>query len=87
MLLTLLDTGMRCSEPVQLTIDDLDLEDGRLRILHAKGISSASYHSPAGAERHSSSSWIAAEMSRDRCFRQQVVTASSYSGLRINRTD
>ncbi len=36
-LLTLLDTGIRCSELVQLTIDDLDLEDGRLRILHAKG--------------------------------------------------
>ena len=33
MLLTLLDTGMRCSELVQLTIEDLDLEDGRLRIL------------------------------------------------------
>ena len=37
MLLILLDTGMRCSELVQLTIEDLDLEDGRLRILHAKG--------------------------------------------------
>lgn len=36
-LLTLLDTGIRCSELVQLTIEDLDLEDGRLRILHAKG--------------------------------------------------
>ena len=37
MVLTLLDTGIRCSELVQLTIDDLDLEDGRLRVLHAKG--------------------------------------------------
>ena len=36
-LMTLLDTGIRCSELVQLTIVDLDLEDGRLRILHAKG--------------------------------------------------
>jgi integrase len=34
---TLLDTGVRCSELVQLTLDDLDLEAGRLRILHAKG--------------------------------------------------
>jgi integrase/recombinase XerC/integrase/recombinase XerD len=37
MLLTLLDTGIRCSELVQLTIEDLDLEDGRLRVMHAKG--------------------------------------------------
>ena len=36
-LLTLLDTGIRCSELVQLAIEDLNLEDGRLRILHAKG--------------------------------------------------
>ena len=36
-LLTLLDTGIRCSELVQLTIEDLELEEGRLRILHAKG--------------------------------------------------
>ena len=34
---TLLDTGVRCSELVQLTLDDLDLEAGRLRVLHAKG--------------------------------------------------
>jgi integrase/recombinase XerC/integrase/recombinase XerD len=37
MLLTLLDTGIRCSELVQLTIEDLDLDEGRLRVLHAKG--------------------------------------------------
>ena len=37
MLLTLLDTGIRCSELVQLTIEDLELEKGRLRVLHAKG--------------------------------------------------
>ena len=37
MLLTLLDIGIRCSELVQLAFEDLDLEDGRLRILHAKG--------------------------------------------------
>ena len=36
-LLVLLDTGIRCSELVQLDLDDLDLEAGRLRILHAKG--------------------------------------------------
>jgi integrase/recombinase XerC/integrase/recombinase XerD len=36
-LLTLLDTGIRCSELVQLDLDDLDLEAGRLRVLHAKG--------------------------------------------------
>ena len=36
-LLTLLDTGVRCAELVQLSLDDLDLEAGRLRILHAKG--------------------------------------------------
>jgi integrase/recombinase XerC len=35
--LTLLDTGVRCSELVQLTLDDLDLEAGRLRVLHGKG--------------------------------------------------
>jgi len=34
---TLLDTGVRCSELVQAALDDLDLEAGRLRILHAKG--------------------------------------------------
>ncbi len=37
MLLTLLDTGIRCSELVQLTMEDLDLVEGRLRVLHAKG--------------------------------------------------
>jgi integrase/recombinase XerC/integrase/recombinase XerD len=36
-LLTLLDTGVRCSELVQLDLDDLDLDAGRLRILHGKG--------------------------------------------------
>jgi len=36
-LLALLDTGVRCSELVQLTVDDLDLEAGRLSVLHAKG--------------------------------------------------
>jgi len=36
-LLTLLDTGVRCSELIQLEIKDLDLEAGRLRVLHAKG--------------------------------------------------
>ena len=36
-LLSLLDTGVRCSELVQLTLDNLDLEAGRLRVLHAKG--------------------------------------------------
>ncbi len=35
-LYTLLDTGVRCSELVQLSLDDLDLEAGRLRILHGK---------------------------------------------------
>lgn len=37
MLLTLLDTGIRCSELVQLNLEDLDLAAGRLRVLHAKG--------------------------------------------------
>ncbi len=36
-LLTLLDTGVRCSELVQLDLADLDLESGRLRVLHGKG--------------------------------------------------
>ncbi len=36
-LLTLLDTGIRCSELVQLTLEDINLEEGRLRILHGKG--------------------------------------------------
>ena len=36
-LMTLLDTGIRCSELVQLELADLDLEVGRLRVLHAKG--------------------------------------------------
>ena len=36
-LLTLLDTGVRCSELVHLGIEDLDLKGGRLRVLHAKG--------------------------------------------------
>ena len=36
-LLTLLDTGVRCSELVQLDLDDLDLDAGRLQILHGKG--------------------------------------------------
>jgi len=36
-LLTLLDSGVRCSELVQLNLADLDLEAGRLRVLHAKG--------------------------------------------------
>jgi integrase len=35
--LILLDTGVRCSELVQLTLDDLDLEAGRPRVLHGKG--------------------------------------------------
>jgi integrase/recombinase XerC len=37
LLLTLLDTGARCSEVVQLRLDDLDFTARRLRILHAKG--------------------------------------------------
>src|SRR5215212_4378195 len=37
MLLTLLDTGVRCSELVQLRLEDLDLAGGRLRVLHGKG--------------------------------------------------
>ncbi len=36
-LLVLLDTGIRCSELVQLDLDDLDLDGGRLRILYGKG--------------------------------------------------
>ncbi len=36
-LLTLIDTGVRCSELVQFNLDDLDLETGRLRVLHGKG--------------------------------------------------
>jgi integrase/recombinase XerC len=35
--LTLLDTGMRCAELVQLTIEDLDRGARRFRILHGKG--------------------------------------------------
>lgn len=35
--LLLLDTGARCSEVVQLNLADLDLQEHRLRILHAKG--------------------------------------------------
>ena len=37
LLLVLLDTGARCSEIVQLRLDDLDLDGRRLRILHGKG--------------------------------------------------
>lgn len=37
LLMTLLDTGARCSEVVQLELADLDLGHRRLRILHAKG--------------------------------------------------
>jgi integrase/recombinase XerC len=37
MVLTLLDTGVRCSELVQLHLDDLDLPGGRIRVLHGKG--------------------------------------------------
>ncbi len=36
-LLTLLDTGVRCSELVQLNREDLDLAANRLRVLHGKG--------------------------------------------------
>ncbi len=36
-LLTLLDTGVRCSELVQLEMEDLDLAANRLRVLHGKG--------------------------------------------------
>ena len=35
--LTLLDSGIRCTGLAMLCIEDLDLEEGRLRILHAKG--------------------------------------------------
>ena len=37
LVLVLLDTGARCSEIVQLDVEDLDLEVRRLRILHGKG--------------------------------------------------
>jgi site-specific recombinase XerD len=36
LILVMLDTGARCSEVVQLRLEDLDLESRRLRILHAK---------------------------------------------------
>ncbi len=36
-LITLLDTGLRVSELVRLTLDDVDLETQRLRVLYAKG--------------------------------------------------
>ncbi len=36
-LITLLDTGLRVSELVRLTLDDVDLETQRVRVLHAKG--------------------------------------------------
>ncbi len=36
-LMTLLDTGLRVSELVRLTLDDVDLETQRLRVLYAKG--------------------------------------------------
>ncbi len=36
-LFTLLDTGLRVSELAQLTLEDLDLDGLRLRVLHAKG--------------------------------------------------
>jgi len=35
--MTLLDTGLRVSELVRLTLDDVDLETQRLRVLYAKG--------------------------------------------------
>jgi integrase/recombinase XerC len=37
LVLTLLDTGARCSEVVLLNLEDLDLATRRLRVLHAKG--------------------------------------------------
>jgi site-specific recombinase XerD len=37
LVMMLLDTGARCSEVIQLNLEDLDLEGHRLRILHAKG--------------------------------------------------
>ena len=37
LLMTLLDTGARCSETVRLQLADVDLEEGRMRILHGKG--------------------------------------------------
>src|SRR5690606_5155043 len=37
LLMTLLDTGMRCSEVVQLDVTDLDLNTGRLRVRFGKG--------------------------------------------------
>ena len=37
LVMTLLDTGARCSEVVQLELADLDLRGRRLRVLHAKG--------------------------------------------------
>ena len=37
LLMTLLDTGARCSEMVRMQLADLDLAAGRMRILHGKG--------------------------------------------------
>ena len=37
MLMVLLDTGIRCSELVSLNLADLNLDSGRIRILHGKG--------------------------------------------------
>ena len=37
MVLSLLDTGLRCSELVQLSTDDLNLETRRLLVRHGKG--------------------------------------------------
>lgn len=37
LLMLLLDTGARCSEVVQLEPSAVDLDDGRIRVLHGKG--------------------------------------------------
>ncbi|TAJ17194.1 MAG: phage integrase family protein [Dehalococcoidia bacterium] len=37
LIMLLLDTGARCSEVIQLTLTEVDVENGRIRILHGKG--------------------------------------------------
>lgn len=76
----LLDTGARCSEVIQLTLAEVDVENGRIRILHGKGTSSGWCRSHVSATRRSRRTSRSVGGSRGRCSGRRTGTGRSGPG-------